>query len=386
MPHSIPRRGSRRTVYRALWKRLAAGLLDLLGTIAVRLVTLGRGLKPDPEILGDPRNILVVRLDHIGDVLFARPSLAALRAAYPRARITALVSSVGRELLAADENVDEVMAWDAPWFARRQAPRRGPGRGAILSQIRSRRFDLSLDLRGDFRHHVLLALAGVKTRVGYGITGGAWLLHVPLRLRVGVHEVERDLDVVRALGQAAAATGYAPISLTPEEQAFGKKSWSGSGCRVAVHPTAGDPRKCWPPERFAGICRQLADQGCEVILVGTKADRDRAEKIAGLSGSPLKVLTGQTTLRQLAGLLSEADLLLGNDSGPAHLALTQGVPAIMIWSETNTAEEWGPWGKSAEGVVIRHPGRPEAEPETLAAARRLLGRSGRAPEGVNPQA
>lgn len=382
MPESIPRRGGRGTVFRSLWKRLAIALLDLLGTVVVRLLTWGRGLRPDPGSLGDPREILVVRLDHIGDVLFARPSLAALRAAYPQARITALVSSDARPLLAGDDSVDDVWAWDTPWFARKKASRTGPGWGDMLGRIRARGFDLSLDLRGDLRHHVLLALAGVKNRVGYGITGGAWLLHLPLRLRMGAHEVERNLDVVRSLGQAAVATGYTPLNLTPAEQDYGKTSWTQSGRRVVVHPSAGDPRKCWPPERFAEVCRPLAAAGCEIILIGTEAEREQAAKVATLSGSPLKVLSGQTTLRQLAALLSEADLLLGNDSGPAHLALTQGVPAIMLWSETNAADEWGPWGKSAEGVVIRHPDRPEATAETLDAARRLLDRSGRGRQGA----
>src|SRR5512142_86245 len=94
-------RGARRYIYQSVWKRLAAGCFDAAGGLLVLLATGGRGLRFQPQHL-QPRRILAVRLDHIGDVLFFRPSLQALRTLYPQSHITVLASSAGAQLLKSD--------------------------------------------------------------------------------------------------------------------------------------------------------------------------------------------------------------------------------------------------------------------------------------------
>jgi ADP-heptose:LPS heptosyltransferase len=367
-----PRRGERRYVFVSPAKRLAAALFDFAGTALVLLLTLGRGMKPDSAALADPRSILVVRLDHLGDVLFARPALRALRERFPSARIAVLASSAGAELLRHDENVDEVIAWDAPWFAR---GRGGAERGflAVASDLRRRRFDISLELRGDTRHHFLLWLAGVKVRAGFGITGGGFLLHVPVRLRPGVHEVERDLDAAAAVGAISRPAGYAPLTLSPDEAEAGERFWrTAARPRVVVHPSAGDPAKRWPLPKLADIVDGLAGLGGEVLLVGSAGEREWIDAVRETSCTRPADVCGATTLGTLLGLIDSADLLVGSDSGPAHLALTQGKPVVMLWSTTNDPAEWGPWGAAARSVVVREPSRPEAAGEAVDAARGLL--------------
>lgn len=371
-PDSIPRRGSRKYLFRAAWKRGLAGLLDLVGAVAVWLATGGRGLKPDPAVLSHPRRILVVRLDHLGDVLFSRPALAALRRAHPQAKIAVLVSPAGAELLAQDPSVDECLVFDAPWFRRGPKPAGQPGWQALVRRLREQAFDCSLDLRGDLRHHVLLWQAGVKVRIGYTATGGGFLLHVPLRLAVHRHEVERDLDAAAAAGATWRPDAYPRLALAPAELQAADKTWEQPAQRVIVHPAAGDPAKCWPLENFRRVCETLAAAGCEVLLVGSAAERAAAEELARGSRSRVRNLCGQTTVRQLAALIATAQLVVGNDSGPAHIAATQDVPIVMLWSETNQPEEWGPWGRPDRSLVVRHPLRPEALEEVLAAARSWL--------------
>ncbi|MEW6516871.1 MAG: glycosyltransferase family 9 protein [candidate division FCPU426 bacterium] len=361
-----PLRGSRPYLFRAAWKRGLAGTLDALAAAAVRLVTLGRGLRPDPAVLAKPRSILVVRLDHLGDVLFSRPALAALRQAHPQARIAALVSAAGAQLLAGDPAVDECLVFDAPWFRRGAARPGSEGWLALVRCLRARAFDVSLDLRGDLRHHLLLWLAGVKVRIGYTATGGGFLLHLPLRLPAGVHEVERNLMAAAAAGAADWPQAYLPLALEPAERRVADQIWRQPLRRVVVHPAAGDPAKCWPLDRFAQVCRALTDAGCDLAVVGTSSEQDQASRLPGRN------LCGRTTVRELAALISTAHLVVANDSGPAHVAVTQGVPVIMLWSETNQPEEWGPWGQGSRATVVRNPARPEAGEEVLAAARAWL--------------
>ncbi len=362
-----------RYVFQAAWKRWAAGLLDGAGYAGAWLLTAGRGLKPDAAVLAEPRSILVVRLDHLGDVLFARPCLQALRRRFPRAHLACLTSRAGAQLLARDAFLDEVLSWEAPWFARGTVPPGQAGWVELARQLRTRRFDVGLELRGDLRNLLLLWRAGVRVRLGYGITGGGFLLHRCLALPAGRHEVERDLAVAAAAGADFTPQAYTPLALSPEELAEGRGAWQGAGPKVVVHPAAGDPAKRWPAGRFARVCAALADAGCEILLVGTAPERTVAEDAAaGVPG--VRNLAGRTSLRALAALISAADLLIGNDSGPAHLALTQGIPAVLVWSETNAPEEWGPWGEGCRARVIRQPEREEAVAETVAAALSFLPR------------
>jgi len=365
-------RGARQYVFRSWKKRLAARLFDIIGMLCIRFLTLGRGLKPDSKYVENPKNILVVRLDHIGDVLFARPAFATLRQVYPHARITALVSSAGSALLAREPYIDEILIWDAPWFARTNSQSGSPGFWQMVKKIRKRQFDLSLDLRGDLRHHVLLSLAGVSVRLGYGITGGAFLLHIPLYLRVRTHEVERNLDAVQALKSCEIPRKYLPLILDDTELQAGEKIWQSQGQRVVVHPAAGDPKKQWSTAYFAQVCDYLANVGCEIVLVGTAAEKRLVQQVADCCSQTVRILAGTTTLRELVALITAADLFIGNDSGPAHIAVTQGKPVIMIWSETNTPEEWGPWGEGVRAQVIRYPWREDAVPEVIAAAQAFL--------------
>jgi ADP-heptose:LPS heptosyltransferase len=367
------RRGARRYVFRSAWRRGAAALLDAAGAALVRFLTLGRGLRPDADVLAQPKNILLVRLDHLGDVLFARPCLQALRGRYPQAHLTVLTSSLGAELLRRDPHADEIIVWDAPWFARGGASVEGPGYWRLVKDLRRRRFDLSLELRGDLRQHVLLWLAGVRVRIGYGITGGAFLLHRPLPLAAGIHEVERDLAAAAAAGAEQFPRRFTPLALDAGERQTAERVWQGSRRRVVVHPAAGDPAKCWPPERFAAVCDALADAGGEIILVGTARERAIAEAVVRACLRPPRNLCGTTTVAELLALVTTAQLLVGNDSGPAHVAVTQDVPAVILWSETNAPEEWGPWGEGCRAAVVREPGRPEAAAEVVAAAKHFLG-------------
>ncbi len=372
MKQSSCGRGERCYVFRSFWLRLGAGILDLAGSILVKLFTWGRGLRPDPKVLANPARILVIRLDHIGDLLFARPCFQALRALYPQARITVLVSRAGAALLSQDPGIDETIIWQAPWFKRSDAGHKQVGFGGLVRELRHRHFDLSLDLRGDLRHHILLMLAGIRVRVGYGITGGGFLLHLPLKLRAQVHEVERDLDAVRALGARETPQTFIPLALNADELQRGEKIWHGAGYKVVMHPGSGDPAKCWPPTAFAQVCDALTEHGCEIVLVGTAAEKSLAENVAGLCQQPVRILAGETSLRGLGALTVAADLFVGNDSGPAHLAVTQGIPVVILWSETNTPEEWGPWGEGVRSTVIRHPGKEAVVEETIQAARQWL--------------
>ncbi len=362
-------RGTRPYVFQSPWMQRAMAAVDFMGTVIT-----GGGLKVPAPVLHDPRHILVVRLDHLGDLLFSRPALEALRLAYPRARITLMLSPATADLMRLDPAIDDLLIWEAPWFSRSGRPGRDSGYRELVKALRTLKLDLSLDLRGDLRHHILLSLAGVKCRVGHTITGGRFLLHRPVALRPGVHEVERNLDVVRSLGHSANPVSYPPLALKQEESAQGRQWWGKARRRVVVHTSAGDPQKCWPQDYFRLLLEGLSQRGCEVVLVGTANEKQRNEALlkACSSAKTIKNACGQTNLRSLAALITHAHLFIGHDSGPAHMAVTQGTNTIMLWSQTNAPEEWGPWGEQARAVVLKQADLEATTAQILATADDML--------------
>jgi len=366
------RRGEKKYVYRAAWRRGLAAALDAVGTWLVQVLTLGRGLHFDSGILDHPQDILVIRLDHLGDVLFLRPCLLAIRSHFPRAKITVLTSRGGAELLSGDRYVDQLLTWEAPWFARGPVPAGQPSFWQLARQLRRKNFDISLDPRGDLRHHLLAYLAGVRVRVGYGITGGGFLLHCQRPLQPACHEVERNLLLAALVGVEPVVERYVPMNLTDEDLHYGQSVWSSPAKRVVFHPAAGDPAKRWPLNRLIEICDALERQGCELILVGSAQDHFAAQTLANACTRPPRVLAGVTSLAQLIAVISSAQVLVGSDSGPAHMAMTQGVPAVMLWSQTNEPEEWGPWGRGVQAVVVRNAEGEHAVHHAVAAVKHFL--------------
>ncbi len=375
------RRGERPYVFRSTVRCVLTAAMDKMGYALVRGLTLGRGLRPAPSVVENPKNILAIRLDHLGDVLFTRPSLVALKTHFPLARLTVLTSKAGRELLSQDRCIDEFITWEAPWFARAEVPAGQPTFLQLAWQLQKKQFDLSLDFRGDLRHHLLMLLAGVKARYGYGITGGGFLLHGTRPLAVGVHEVERNLQLAELVHVTPVVERYVPIPLTTEEVRFGQGVWQTGNRRVVLHPAAGDPAKRWPTNRLIELCDGLSRLGCEVVMVGAPNERFQAEALANACMRAPVVLAGKTDLRKLLAVIASAHLMVGSDSGPAHMAVTQGVPTIMLWSQTNEPEEWGPWGRGCLSAVVRDPEREYAVSDVLAAAKYLFQSGGHRQDG-----
>ncbi len=354
-PLAEPAEGAAKYPFRSRLKRVAAFLFDRAGY----LLTSG-GLRATPPEPQGVRKILVVRLDHIGDVLYSLPVLPALKALYPQARLSFLVGPWARDLLLHNPHLDEVLVWDCPWM-RRGVSKGMKGTLRFMRELRRHDFDLALELRGDLRHILLLWLARVSFRTGYAVTGGGFLLNQELAHPVGIHQVERNLEVLRALGAQASFQEpklYLSQAERTEAAAFLKELGVREGeLLVGVHPGAGYPTKRWGADRFALLIRGLTGElSARVLLFGSSGEKALAEEILGgvgvdgISSRPIN-LVGRTNLRQFMALAERCDLFIGNDSGPGHLAASLGTTFIGIFSGTNRVEEWGPRGRG--GVVLR---------------------------------
>jgi len=344
---------------------VAAALGPLLGVPAARLGPIDRA---------QLRHVLVVRLDEIGDWVLTTPLLRELRRALPDAHIAQVVKPMVHDLAGACRFVDETFVLD--WGVKNRALR------ALVCQQRTldlcrralwrRRWDLALVPRWDtdIYHAVMVAyLSRARWRVGFSERvnagkaranrGADALLTHPIDDRVLRHERERALLPLQVLGIEPASTATT-LDVPPELRAAAETRLAADGApgqvRVVVAPGAGRPKREWPPERFAAVLDRLASHHpVHAVRVGGPGDASASEAIAARFGGPTTDVTGRASLSETTGYIGAADLLLGNDSAPMHMAGALDVPAIVVSCHEedgdpngpNAPERFGPVGPGA---------------------------------------
>jgi heptosyltransferase-2/heptosyltransferase-3 len=312
-----------------------------------------------------PRRILVIKPDHLGDVLLLTPALSALRRRFPQAHIAVLVGPWSTRLLAGNPAVDTVLTCPFPGFVRGEAasivqPYRTLLRYAAL--LRAGRFDTAIIARDDHWWGGLLALAaGCGRRVGFAHPLLAPTLTSARPWDPQAHVTRQALDLVALLGLASGAGPQSGHTFAP---AFfptsGEQAWAAGWLAtnspgrplLAIQPGSGGAAKLWPAASWAALARALADRGTLVLTGGAADAADVAAISALLDDLPHHTLVGTASLGQLAALFGRCALVLGVDNGPLHLAVTQGVPTVHLYGPGDH-RRFGPWGPPDRHAVVR---------------------------------
>lgn len=302
-------------------------------------------------------NILIVKLSAIGDVIHALPVASALKHCIPEAKITWVVEKPAYDLLTNNPFIDEILVFDKPRFKSlsglvQHAP-------AFIENLRRRRFDLALDLQGLFKSAAISYLSGAKTRYVY--CNARELSHLAAKHVAGPnsqgHIVEQYLDVVRAIG---CQVGKAEWAIYPSnadvETACNTAITAGISFDksfVVFAPGANWPNKRWPVSNFAGLASWLAGKGIQPVVVGGPGDNEMASAIIKHSAGVSANLTGKTSLKQLAYIISKATALVGGDTGPMHLAAAMGTPTVALMGPTDIPRN-GPYGQLDQAIATSH--------------------------------
>lgn len=293
---------------------------------------------------GQPAEILVLRLDRIGDVLMSLPAIGALREAVPEAKIRLAVGEWSREI-AKDAPVDEVLVWSAPWAGRRDEG--ASTFGDLVKVARSRRAqrpDLAIDLQGDLRAIWLMAATGARTRVGYANTGSASLLTAVVDLDEDVSFVEQNYRAIetalgravprkpfRWLGEGRRAQGRERLA-----QLFAQARMERKGPLVGIHPGAGRSIKEWPVERFVELGRLLVkEEGATLVVTGSAGESAAAGAICTALAGAAVDLSGKLSLGALAEVMSACDAFVSCDTSAMHFACAIGVPSVAIFGPSD---------------------------------------------------
>jgi ADP-heptose:LPS heptosyltransferase len=304
----------------------------------------------------DVLKIAVLRGGGLGDLLFALPAVDALAAAYPEAEIVLLGTPAHRALLEGRPGAVarvEVLPHARGVHGPDTADDDAIGTALFTKRMAAEHFDLACQLHGGgrFSNPFLLGLGAAHT-VGT-VTPDAQPLERSLPYLYYQHEVVRWLETVALAGAVPVRAEPHVVVTMPERQraralvegAFDASSWAGGGGGagasggggaglMVIHPGATDPRRRWPAGRFAEVARRAARDGLRVVLVGDGDDAALADRIASTattSGEPVVSLAGRLSLPELAGVLANADVFVGNDSGPRHLAQAVGTPTASVY-------------------------------------------------------
>jgi heptosyltransferase-1 len=306
------------------------------------------------------RKILIMKPSSLGDIVMALPALGALRKRYGEARISWLVRPEFAPLLKIHPYIEEVIVFDRKLLGK--AWRNWAGLKelhSLIRELRTARFDAIIDLQGLFRTGALAWLSGCPRR--FGMAESRELAHLFYTDSVPPdadkpHMVDYYLKIAAAAGASAGAAEFIfGQDRRAGEDTAGLLAGEGvsEGSYAVLIPGSAHPDKCWPVENFAAIADRIADEfRLRIVATGTASERDTVEKLCGLSRTDVVNLAGRTGLVELVEVLRKAALVVGNDTGPSHIAAALGRPAVLVYGCSNPARV-GPYTTNASAVAIK---------------------------------
>lgn len=319
------------------------------------------------DLSGQIKKIAVIELAHLGDVLVATPAIRLLKKKFPDASITCVLSPWSEEIISGNPDIDEIIIYRASWFDRiDKKPFSLKETASFIRQLRQKRFDLGIDMRGDVRVIFLMWLAGIKYRVGYAFTGGGFLLNkaVPFDVgkRQGTHQIDHNINLIKAIDfgkDAQSLDRRMTIHFSESDKSYIEGYLKANAVvagdfLIAVHPGAGLAAKRWPIERFNLLIEEILEgHRVKIALVGGPHEADLAKRFSARMRADVVNAMGSTTIKQLAALLKRCSLFIGADSGLMHMASAVEIPMVIIWSGNAKTTLWGPLSQGA--VVIDKP-------------------------------
>ena len=296
----------------------------------------------------DVRRLLCVRLDSLGDVLMTTPAIRAFRDSLPGCRITLLTSKAGAAAAPFVPEIDETLVFAAPWM--KTAAARPGDDAAFIRMLGRKQFDAAVIFtvysQNPLPAAYLCYLAGIPLRLAhchenpYGLLTD-WEPDPEPNAKIR-HEVRRQLDLAAAVG---CRTGNERLSFRVPPGAYKKaRALIGEHPRplVVVHPGASAASRRYPPESYARAIELLtAETGCDVVFTGDAQEKELVERIRGAMPTPSRSFAGQLDLAGLGALIAQADLLVSNNTGPAHIAAALGTPLVDLYALTNPQHT--PW-------------------------------------------
>lgn len=318
-------------------------------------------------------NVLFVNLARMGDLVQITPAAVGLKAEQD-ARVTLLAPTQYAEFARRLDGIDEVIGFDDANIAglddtaAAELVRRGDFWSRWIAPLRERRFDRVINLTHDQLSTALVQALEIPDTLGRcGEAGtirvrGAWFRYFYAVLN---HRELNPFNLCDLYRRGVGVRGHYPVSMTPLQDDFVRADELlgdlKSSPLVLLHPGANHPLRRWPVERFAELAKLLAGRGAEVRLLAGPGEEKLAENIERLSQGAAKRLTGRVSTELLPALLSRADLMVTNDTGPLHIAAAVGTKTVSIFLAMARPQDTAPYRENQWILESTHPEHPAPE-------------------------
>ena len=304
--------------------------------------------------------LLIIRPDHLGDMLLGTPAIKAIKRARPELSIHVLCGPWCAELLANYEEVERALTLPFPGFGRGGSGRGNPWKLALQSAGKLRRigYDSAIIMRPDHWWGALVSkLAGIGQRIGYDEPGVAPFLTESRRLE-HEHVVEQNLRLAEMLTAIRPGDSIRlDFPLQDDDCDFIDRQleeWK-MACEkpvICIHPGSGAPSKLWSSEKWAIVADTVAQEyDAAVVLTGTAGEAGIVLDIAARMKSSAVIFAGTTSVGQLAALYRRSMAVLGPDSGAMHVAAAVGAPTVTLFGPADPVE-FAPWGDRGRHAVV----------------------------------
>jgi len=304
----------------------------------------------------EPR-FLVVRLGSLGDIVHTFPAVAALRDSFPHAEIVWVTHPRWKELVESSQLATDI--WETETRSSRSSRE-------VIRRIRKHNFTAAIDYQGLWKSAALPFFAGVSRRIGFSSQTirefGVPVLYTDRVRCAQAHIVDQNGELSR---RAGARNGVAPIALAVPsiQEVFVLQLLRGFAIEqyVVLSPAGGWRSKCWPPERYGALCQKIRGAlGLRCVVNYGPGEEDLVAALKAASGEA-DPIAYNGSLGQLMALLRNAACIVGGDTGPLHLAVALGTPAVAIFGPTDPARNGphrmsGSTGNSTPtDIVLRSP-------------------------------
>lgn len=293
-----------------------------------------------------PHSICFLRLSAIGDVCHAVAVIQTLQRHWPSTKVTWVTGKVEAQLLQGLEGVELII------FDKKQGLE---GMKTVWRQLKGRRFDALVHMQLALRASILTLGIRATYKIGFNFKRakeGQWLFtNRKIPDTESTHVLDSFYSFIEYLG-VPRTTPQWQLPISDADHQFAHDNL-GSKPTLVISPAASKDERNWLADRYAAVGDYAYEQGYQVVMCGSPAQREKtlAAEIQHQMQHPVLNLVGKTNLKQLTAVLNKASVVLTPDSGPAHIATTQGTPVIGLYGHSNP-KRTGPYNNLNEVVSV----------------------------------
>ena len=302
-----------------------------------------------------PQKILVTFLMHLGDLLLTTPFIEVLRRAYPQAQIDYLVDKKLAGVVQENKQLSRVLEID----------KKGQDQGVLAlyryaQKLSQENYDLVINLHPNERTSFLTANIRAKRKVGACHFLFRWGYDQVLKLDRSLHaatmylQVLQELQISDDLSNQGLQMPVSAAALASSGEFYQQAGLTSADKLIGLNIGSAVPTKRWASERFAQVADDLIRQGYRVVFFGGSMDTQLVQEAVAQMQEQAIVATGKFSLQELAAAMQRCSLIITNDSGPMHVAISQGVPIVAMYGPSSP-KLYGPYTERALIVTAQPP-------------------------------